>query len=137
MKLAENSILSPQINLVPILDSIFILIFIFMMALMQKVSRNGIKLSLPSASKKNLESNSRSFTVSIDNSSTIFLENKKLSMGQLKRELELMKLEGISAAVSLQGDKASNLGLVVEVLDVLKKNGFRNVTIETSHHGGK
>lgn len=126
----------PQINLIPILDSIFILIFIFMMALMQRAQRSEIKLSLPTTTANPTLSSSTSLSVSLDISGQIFLEGKKVSKNELLKELQFLKFEGLTPPIVIKGDKRVNLGLVIEVIDLAKKNGFRNVTIETNLQKG-
>ncbi len=132
MRLALGERRGPFINLIPILDSIFILIFIFMMALMQRAERSEIKLSLPSSDLKTSIVSSNSLTVSLDVNGQIYLEQQKITKQELLRELQVLNLENATLPIIIRGDKRVNLGLVIEVLDLAKKNGFRNVTIETS-----
>jgi biopolymer transport protein ExbD len=132
VKLSLTQRKGPLINLIPILDSIFILIFIFMMALMQRAQRSEIKLSLPSSTQKPSLLVAKSLAISLDTSGQIYLEGQKVSKKDLQNELQLLKLENSALPIVITGDKKVNLGLVIEVLDLAKKNGFRNVTIETS-----
>lgn len=132
MKLSLTERKGPLINLIPILDSIFILIFIFMMALMQRAQRSEIKLSLPSSTQKPSLLAAKSLSISLDTSGQIYLEGQKVSKKDLQNELQILKLENSTLPIVIKGDKSVNLGLVIEVLDLAKKNGFRNVTIETS-----
>lgn len=130
LTLAEKK--GPQINLVPVLDSIFILIFIFMMALMQRAQRAEIKLTLPTASANPKLLSTPSLEVSLDVDGRIFLHGQKISKKALVKELQFLKFEGLTPPVIIKGDERVNLGLVIEVIELAKKNGFRNVTIETN-----
>ncbi len=132
MKLVNTDTPSPQINLIPILDTIFFLIFIFMIALIQQSDRGAIKLDLPETKTEILKLNSKAITVAVDTRGHIFLENKRVTPAELQKELKFINIEDQKAKLILKGDKEVNLGIFVEVLDLVKKTGFRNVMIETS-----
>lgn len=132
MKLASTETSSPQINLIPILDSILILIFVFMMALIQRADRGGINLNLPKTEVAEMKLDPRAVTVAVDTRGHIFLEDRRLTPSELQKELKIINFEDQKAKLTLKGDKEVNLGIFVEVLDLVKKTGFRNVMIETS-----
>lgn len=133
MKLETTYKKSPSINLIPILDAIFLLMFVFMMALVQRVQKAELKLTLPSSiSGATTTADQTPITISIDTSGVIYIENKKVSKVELEKELTLIKLSGPLPVIVLRGDKHANFGVVIDILDLVKKNGFKNVTIETS-----
>lgn len=132
MKLSNQEWASPQINLIPILDSIFILIFIFMLALIQRVDRGGLNLNLPKTQTPTENLNPKAITVSVDTYGQIFIENRQISIYELQIELQIITAEDPKANLILRGDKNVNLGLFVDILNLVKTIGFRNVMIETN-----
>jgi biopolymer transport protein ExbD len=103
-----------------------------MILLIQKSQHSDIKLELPTASKNPELSGVKSLMISLDNKGNLFLENQSLSKKNLQRELALLKIEQPNLPITIQGDKKVNLGLVIETLDLVKRNGFKNVMIQTS-----
>lgn len=131
LKSIENK--GPQINLIPMLDSIFILMFLFMLTLLQRSQQSEIEVSLPTATKSSENKLLNNLSVSINFEGQIFLENKQLSKKNLERELQLIRLDqNPLPTVSIKGDKRIPLGQVIEILDLVRANGFNNVRIETS-----
>lgn len=131
MKLEPIEKAGPQINLVPILDSIFILIFIFMIALVQRVQSSSIKLSLPKTSSKTQTTSLESLTLEVSESGELYLQGHKMAKRDLKRELELIAFEKGNSSLLIKGDKNVNLGLIIELLGIAKTCGIKNVDIET------
>lgn len=134
MKLESPIKKAPQVNLVPILDAVFLLMFVFMMALVQRVQKSELKLTLPASTvaTPSTKTETTNISIGIDISGQIFIENKRVTKKELEKELDLIKLSGPIPPLILQGDRNANFGLVIEVLDLVKKMGYRNVTIETS-----
>lgn len=132
MKLNTDPNTNPQINLVPILDSIFILIFVFMFALIQRADRRGLNLNLPQTQISQPKLNPKTITLTVDTYGQIFIENRQISKFELQGELRVISIEDPKANLTLKGDKKVNLGVFVEILDLVKKSGFRNVMIETN-----
>lgn len=131
MKLNSFQAPSPQINLVPILDSIFILMFVFMFGLIQRVERKNSEIELPIIHSSSLLGQNPKIKIKVNINGEIFLESLKITKADLKKELNLMAFESLSSKVSISGDKQVNLGTIVEILDMVKSSGFKNVTLET------
>lgn len=131
MKLNSFQAPSPQINLVPILDSIFILMFVFMFGLIQRVERKSSEVDLPLSQQSAISSQNPKIKIKVNINGDLFLEGLKVTKADLKKELNLMAFESISSKVSISGHKQVNLGRIVEILDLVKSSGFKNVTLET------
>jgi biopolymer transport protein ExbD len=131
MKLNTPYTSSPQINLVPILDSIFILMFVFMFGLLQRMERKNLEIDLPTTQSTMLPGQNPKIRIKIDLKGDIYLENAKVSKLDLKKELSLIAFESKNSKVAISGDKNVNLGAIVEILDLVKSSGFKNVTLET------
>lgn len=134
MKFEDERLAVPSINLVPLLDSIFILLFAFMLALINQKSKEGLKLTLP---KSNFASPIVDQLITINLSAQgnlIQLQNKSVTMKELSKELEYLSVESPNQALTIRGDKNVPLGTTIKILDLVKKHGFNNVTIETSRN---
>lgn len=132
MKFPEEQLSSPSINLIPILDCIFVLIFVFMFMLLNVAKREGLNLSLPISQAAKPLYEPELITIELTKDNKIQLHNRQLSLKELDRELEFVSLEAHPPALVIKGDRDTPLSQTIKVLDLVKKYGFSNVTIETS-----
>lgn len=103
-----------------------------MFALIQRADRRGLNLNLPQTQVSEPHLNPKAITLSVDKYGQIFIENRQISKFELKDELQIISFEDSKAQLILKGDKNVDLGIFVEILDLVKKSGFRNVMIETN-----
>lgn len=132
MKFPEEQLSSPSINLIPILDCIFVLIFVFMFMLLNVAQREGLNLSLPLAQTSKPLYEPELITIKLTKDSKIHLHNRQVTLKDLDRELEFASLEAHPPALVIKGDRDTPLSQTIQILDLVKKYGFSNVTIETS-----
>jgi biopolymer transport protein ExbD len=118
-----------EINLVPLLDSIFILIFFFMFALTTMVKRSGLAVALPtSQSGKKVEEKT---TLTVSETGALFWNKEPLPVENLKSQLENFKLSQPESSLIIRGDRNTPFSSIVEILDVAESIQLRRVTIET------
>lgn len=118
-----------EINLVPLLDSIFILIFFFMFALSTMVKRNGLAVALPKsvAGKKVSEKT----TLSVKQDGSLYWNDQPIPQSQLSDRLKDFKLTSPEVSLVIRGDKGTPFENIVRILDQAEKIQLRKVTIET------
>ena len=118
-----------EINLVPLLDSIFILIFFFMFALTTMVKRSGLAVALPSSqSGKKIQERT---TLSISKTGALFWNKKPLPIENLKGQLERFKQSQPESSLIIRGDRNTPFSSIVEILDIAESIQLKRVTIET------
>ena len=118
-----------EINLVPLLDSIFILIFFFMFALTTMVKRSGLAVALPtSQSGKKVQ---EKITLTVSETGALFWNKEPLPPENLKAQLEGFKQSQPESSLVIRGDRNTPFSSIVEILDVAESIQLRRVTIET------
>lgn len=118
-----------EINLVPLLDSIFILIFFFMFALTTMVKRSGLAVALPTTqSGKKVEEKT---TLTVDQTGALFWNENPLPLESLKSQLESFKNTQPESNLIIRGDRNTPFSSIVEILDLAESIELRRVTIET------
>jgi biopolymer transport protein ExbD len=122
------------IELVPMIDVVFQLVVFFMLT-STFVMTPGIALELPRSSSTEQVAMDR-LVVSIAGPEEIYLNQDKYTLDELKTALgevaEARSTSGGGArSVVLEGDRSISYDLMVEVLDVLRSNGFRAVNLKT------
>lgn len=130
MKLPQPNSHKVEINLVPLLDSIFILIFFFMFALTTMVKRQGLPLSLPLASAGDSLKN-KSQTLSVTRQGQYFWGERLVSENELYAQMTSFKKSSPNKSLIIQGSQKAELQKVIKILDKAKNLGITKVTLET------
>ncbi|MEW5817016.1 MAG: biopolymer transporter ExbD [Spirochaetota bacterium] len=124
--------LSPRaiIDLVPMIDVVFQLVIFFMVS-STFILTPGIGLLLPKSTTAEPVVMGK-LVVTVASRSLIFLNREQYDLVGLDKALSEMGEEKAQAikTVVLEGDKDIPYSLMVEVLDVLRKNGFRGVNLK-------
>ncbi len=115
-----------RVEMLPLIDVVFLLLVFFIYAMLSMVVHHGLKVDLPSAGTATLEQNDY-IAITIDADNRIFLGGAPIDMGELPdRVLELRGAE--SKPVFIDGDELADLGLAIQLLDILKKSGIEEVS---------
>ena len=125
--------LMPQANvdLVPMIDVVFQLVIFFMVST-TFILTPGINLVLPGSTTSEPVVMTK-FVVTVVSENEIYLNKEKFTLSGLDDKLESLTLKekkGIKTVV-LEGDRAVSYDLMIKVLDVLRKNGFKGVNLKT------
>lgn len=120
----EDKIIS-EINITPLTDIALVLLIIFMVTT-PLIMQVGIKVNLPKSSiSEVIEPERIIITVSKDNK--IYINDNEISFESLSDSVK-SKSDKI---VIINADKDVSHGFVVEILDVVKKSGAKNLAIAT------
>jgi biopolymer transport protein ExbD len=113
------------------IDVVFQLILFFLVSTTFAILP-GITLKLPESSTAEPTAMTR-LAVAVVDRDEVYLNDDRMTL----RELEA-RLASVSAAeraeiksVTLEADRAVSYGLTIEVLDILRKSGFRGINLHT------
>ena len=125
--------LMPQANvdLVPMIDVVFQLVIFFMVST-TFILTPGISLVLP-GSKTSEPVVMTKFVVTVVSEDEIYLNKNKYTLSGLDNKLESMttaEKQEVKTVV-VEGDRTVSYDLMIKVLDVLRKNGFKGVNLKT------
>jgi len=127
-KIAEN-VEEYEINILPMIDVIFAILTFFIISSLSLIKLETIPLNLPSASTSSI-SKDEIINVSISNSKKIFLNKEEVSLEKLNQKLKVINSEKMKKVV-ISGDKEVAYGIIVEVLDELRKVNNLKIAIST------
>jgi len=118
-----------HLDIAPLID-IVLLLLIFFMLTSNFIMQPGIKITLPKAktSKPQKEEN---IIVFITEDNEIYLNERKISIDELKDTLEEKLKKVQKKTVILKADEKINLGLAVQVMDIAKEAKAENLVIST------
>jgi biopolymer transport protein TolR len=121
----ERSALS-EINVTPFVDVMLVLLVIFMVT--APLLQQGIDVNLPKAKGKDLPTEER-ITLIINKSRTIYMNERPVSMQQMRRKLDA--ISKLNPNVFLKADKDVPYGFVVQVMGEIKDAGIEKLGMIT------
>jgi biopolymer transport protein ExbD len=131
MKFRRRLTTRTNVELVPLIDVVFQLVVFFMVST-TFILTPGISIVLPSSQSSEPVAMTR-MVVSIVSSNELYLNKDRYTLSGLSKKLSELSEEEKSAikTVIIEGDSAVSYSLMVEVLDVLRLNGFKGVNLKT------
>ncbi|MCK4765096.1 MAG: biopolymer transporter ExbD [Candidatus Aminicenantes bacterium] len=117
------------LNITSLIDVLFLLL-IFLMVSTTFLEQPGIKLELPEADSA-IVVEQKEFTLYVDKSGKVFLNDNEIAVEELEEKIKkaLPEIEG--GAVILKADQEVSHGLVVRLMDIVKKSGAKKLVIGT------
>jgi len=125
---------SPQgeINIIPLVDIVLVILIIFMIA--APLMTSGIGVSLPKVQKSPLvERAVKPLTVVITKEGVVKVKGKAVDIGTLRFWLEEMYKTGKVRDVEIAADKRCDYGTVAKVLAAIKEAGISKVALLTEN----
>ncbi len=127
-----------EINVTPFVDVMLVLLIIFMIT--TPILYHGIKVNLPQTRSSEIPVKSQKrITITLTSSGSVFIEDSDFRLSEIGDAVTaIIKKEGIelgSERVFLKADKSVDYGLVVAVIDELKKAGIEKLNLVTEFEG--
>lgn len=116
-----------EINMVPFVDVVLVLLIIFMIT--APILQSGIEIDVPKTKTVNDISQDR-LVVSIDKGQRVYLGNDPVSIHQLGTKIHA-QLKNTRASVFLRCDETVPFGIFASVVDTLRVSGINNISIVT------
>jgi len=122
--------LQAGVNLTPMLDVIFNLIFFFILATTIREETFEMSIQLPESSTVTAAAGETIPHVAVSAAGDIFYGDRRVVEEELELEMRALAGEG-QRAVLVRGDTAVNLGRVIEVFDICRRAGLVEAQLET------
>jgi len=117
-----------SINVTPFVDVALTLLVIFMVV--APALHQSINVKLPKTKTQGQDVSGR-WVVTVSSQNKIYLNETELTLDDLKARMEAVAQTNSSAQVFLVGDKRTNYGSIIRVMDVLKQAGVEKVGVVT------
>jgi biopolymer transport protein ExbD len=117
------------INITSLIDVIFMLLLFFMIT-STFLEQQGIKLELPSSKSATLAVQ-QEFVLSIDIKGKLFLNRQPLALADLEAAIRKALPQMKDSTLVLKADQDISHGLVVHVMDLVKRGGVKKLIIGT------
>ena len=126
-----------DINIVPLVDVILVLLIVFMITMPTIVGSAPIKVDVPENEAAALKAESLPLRFSLkrtDSGVVLYLEERPTTMESLKSVVKDIVPE--STEVSLAADRTIPYGEVVKVMDMLGSLGLHKIALDTKNRSG-
>lgn len=130
MKIARGTTRRARIEMVPLIDTVFLLLVFFIYAMLSMTVHRGIPVELPTAVSAALDKQDY-LAVTVTRDSEILLNKEPVTLERLMGILAAERERTPDLRVYVEADKDAYHGAVVRVLDHVRRAGVIHMFIET------
>ncbi|HEX9742359.1 MAG TPA: biopolymer transporter ExbD [Nitrospiraceae bacterium] len=122
-----------EINIIPLVDVVLVLLIIFMVT--APMLYRGMDIKLPTSKSNTIKPEER-LVLTIQRDQKVFLNKDQMSLDQLEFKLKQAKRRNADVAIYLRADQAVPYGTVVRVMDEIKRAGIEKLGMVTDPGSG-
>jgi len=130
MRIKRRGSKPARIEMIPLIDVVFLLLVFFIYAMLSMVIHRGIPVDLPRA-KSALMDKKEYISLSITREGEVYCDKKLISFKDLEAVLRINKELNSNLRVFIDGDRKVHYERVVQVLDLIRLTGLSKVSLET------
>ncbi len=130
MRLKGQFMRRGRIEMIPLIDVVFLLLIFFIYAMLSMTIHKGIPVLLPEA-KTSLIDREAYLSISIARDHRIFLDEREVPVEGLLQRLRERRRGNPQLKVFISGDRMVPYEWVVRVLDTVRTSGLSKVSLET------
>lgn len=118
----------PRIEMIPLIDIVFLLLVFFIYAMLSMVVHRGFKVELPKAATAEIDRKDY-VSITVDKDNRILLNKAEVLIEDLSEKVKTIAEAGTK--IFINGDKEADLGVVISILDTLRRDEIKEVYFET------
>ncbi|OHC03008.1 MAG: hypothetical protein A3H23_04770 [Planctomycetes bacterium RIFCSPLOWO2_12_FULL_40_19] len=122
----------PSIEMIPLIDVVFLTLVFLIYAILSMVIHRGFKVELPQATTAEIDRKDY-VSITVDKDNRILLNKAEVLIEDLSEKVKTIAEAGTK--IFINGDKEAGLGVVISVLDTLRRDGIKDVYFETQPPG--
>jgi biopolymer transport protein ExbD len=121
----------PRLEIVPMIDIMMFLLVFFVMIVLRMIPDSGVTLSLPGASTAQQLPHTQ-VVIIIDAQGALHIKDQVMSPDELTSYLQQVKTSH-DTSVIVAGDKGTKLQQLMDVMDIVRKDGITDIGIATKN----
>jgi biopolymer transport protein ExbD len=121
---------APQLDITPIVDTVFNLMIFFALSL-NFITIPGIPVNLPRASSYAQAEQKKEISVSVTEDGALAVDGRRVTLDELRAALERQQDEAPETLVVINADTDARHGTVVQVMDLARSIGLGRLAIAT------
>lgn len=126
----------PEVMIIPMIDIMFFLLVFFMISTLYMVDLKTVGVDLPQAVHAEAQTKVN-YVVTMKKDGTLWLEDKKISRGDLVRQAAEAQRRSRQFSVVIRADQGLDYGQVMALLDELKGAGVTHFGLAAESGGAK
>ncbi len=119
-----------HINIAPLVDMVFLLLLFFMLT-SHWIQEPAIRIRLPESSTAEVKRDELK-TIFITQNGEIYFMDRRVDLQNLKKAIDEQIRGRERDFLKIKADKEANVGLLVSVIDEVRRSGVKNFSIITS-----
>jgi biopolymer transport protein ExbD len=128
--LLERSRKSPQINIVPLVDVLTVLLFFFLVT-MQFKQLSALNLTLPEIRTAGQSQVVESVVIAIAADGALFLNERPVTEAELREGIRILGSQAPETPVLLMADEATALRYITMVMDICRSNRLNRIRLQS------
>lgn len=129
MKIIHKIGKKARIEMLPLIDIVFLLLVFFIYAMLSMAVHRGLPVSLPSSSQAEIDK-SLTLSVTINADGSIYLDEKKIELKTLANSLMSLAVGRDNSGVLLFADKNVSYQNLFQVMDQIRMAGITRVSLQ-------
>jgi biopolymer transport protein ExbD len=125
-----------RVEMIPIMDCMFLLLVFFVYGILTMAVHRGIPVLLPTSSTAKVEKE-LILSISVGPDGTTYLDKEKIPLGNLAEALKQKTAQKKEAGVLLFADKSLPYQKLLHVLDQIRTAGLSRVSLQAEAEKGR
>lgn len=117
-------------NIAPLVDMVFLLLLFFMLT-SHWIQEPAIRIRLPESSTAEIKAEQQK-TIFITQNGDIYFMDRKIELQDLMKAIEEQIRDRDKDFLKIKADKEANVGLLIGVIDEVRRSGVKNFSIVTT-----
>ena len=129
MKVNLNAVKKARIEILPLIDIVFLLLVFFIYAMLSMAVHRGLPVVLPTSSTAKIDKH-LILSVTVREDGTIFLDKEQILLQDLRDALETKAGEEEETGVLLFADRSVSYQALFQVLDQIRLAGLSKISLQ-------
>lgn len=129
MKLNLNIERKARIEMLPLIDIVFLLLVFFIYAMLSMAVHHGLPVVLPTSSTAKIDKH-LVLSVTVKENGTIYVDKKEVALKNLAEFLKTRAREGTQPGVLLFADHSLSYQKLFRVLDQIRLSGLSRISLQ-------
>lgn len=129
MKVSIKTGKRPRIEMLPLIDIVFLLLVFFIYAMLSMAVHRALPVNLPSSSTAKIDKH-KAVSVTLRSNGDVFLDKEKMEPGELGDSLKSLSSHRKKRGVLLFADGVVSYQDVFKVMDQIRIAGVTNISLQ-------
>jgi len=136
MKLDFKTARKARIDMLPLIDIVFLLLVFFIYTMLSMAVHHAIPVSLPVSSTARIDKD-QLLSITIDKTGAVFLDKAPVPVAQLSEHLKMKLEKNRQAGALLFADNTITYQTLFAVIDQIKMAGIHRISLESEKEKGE